>query len=209
MAKPSSKLDWTVGNPDIATTTVEPDPSKKQTGWAVDERPGRQYFNWLFWIIDQWIKYFNTIGVPEWDATTTYQVGSVVNNGAGVLFRSIQSANLNHAVTNGSWWVPATSGLNTVVVDPAVTPIYTLTSADIGRTFLVKSANGGVSFALLVQQNFSFTVKDRDGYFSTYPCTFTRAGSESFEGLAANFIAEANFGIYSPFCDGTDHYLGD
>jgi len=55
MAKPVSKPDWTVGNPDFGTVTVEPSAAKKETGWLVDERIPREFLNWLFFNITDWI----------------------------------------------------------------------------------------------------------------------------------------------------------
>lgn len=60
MAEPTEFLDWTVGNPDFGTITVEPSAGKKQAGWFPDERPPRETWNWTIWITDQWIKYFKT-----------------------------------------------------------------------------------------------------------------------------------------------------
>ena len=60
MAKPTSKPDWTVGNPSFGTVTVEPSAGKKQTGWTASERPPFQFMNWLFWNINDWIDYFET-----------------------------------------------------------------------------------------------------------------------------------------------------
>jgi hypothetical protein len=60
MAKPTSKPEWTVGNPDFATVTVEPSAAKKQSGWLPDERPPREFMNWLFNNMGEWIDYFET-----------------------------------------------------------------------------------------------------------------------------------------------------
>jgi hypothetical protein len=60
MAKPTSKPDWTVGNPSFGTVTVEPSAGKKLAGWAASERPPFQFMNWLFWIVNDWINYFET-----------------------------------------------------------------------------------------------------------------------------------------------------
>lgn len=61
MAKPSSKPDWTEGNPDAGTITVEPTAGKKLAGFLLDERPTRQLLNWLFFNITEWITYFETL----------------------------------------------------------------------------------------------------------------------------------------------------
>lgn len=61
MAKPASKPDWTITNPDQATISVEPTGSKKNIGWLADERPPHQFWNWLLLNITEWINYFETI----------------------------------------------------------------------------------------------------------------------------------------------------
>lgn len=61
MAKPASKPEWTVDNPNFGTVTVEPTAQKKQDGWLPDERPPRQFMNWLFFIINEWIDYFEQV----------------------------------------------------------------------------------------------------------------------------------------------------
>lgn len=54
MEKPIAKTSWTSGTPN---NRIEPGDSKKNTGFLVDERPGFQHFNWLIWILEQWINY--------------------------------------------------------------------------------------------------------------------------------------------------------
>lgn len=61
MAKPTGKPNWTVGNPDFGTITVEPSNAKKEAGWFPDERPPREFLNWLFFIIGSWIDYFEEV----------------------------------------------------------------------------------------------------------------------------------------------------
>lgn len=61
LPKPTAKSNWTVGNPDFVNTTVEPSVAKKQAGWAPDEKPPAEFFNWLFYITDQWVDYFESI----------------------------------------------------------------------------------------------------------------------------------------------------
>ena len=59
--KPTSKSDWTLGNPDFATVTVEPTAQKKEDGWFPDERPPREFMNYLFNIPGQWTDYFEAV----------------------------------------------------------------------------------------------------------------------------------------------------
>jgi hypothetical protein len=56
MAKPTEYLDWTDGD---AAKVTEPPTGKKLLGWTSAEKPPAQWFNWLFYIADQWIKYFD------------------------------------------------------------------------------------------------------------------------------------------------------
>lgn len=62
MAKPTSKPQWTEGNPSFGTITVEPSAGKKQTGWTAGERPPHQTFNWLFYNLGvEWLNYFESV----------------------------------------------------------------------------------------------------------------------------------------------------
>lgn len=60
MSKPSSHLDWTIGNPNFGTVTIEPTTGKKLTGWTPGEPPAGQHFNWILYNADQWDKYLET-----------------------------------------------------------------------------------------------------------------------------------------------------
>ena len=62
MAKPTSKPNWTLGNPSFGTVTIEPSAGKKQTGWTAGERPPHQTMNWLFYNIGtEWIDYLEGV----------------------------------------------------------------------------------------------------------------------------------------------------
>jgi len=78
--KPTDFPDWTDGDPSKA---VEPGGSKKAQGWVV-ESPPFQYMNWLFYNIDQWLKWLDE------------QVSTVLNAADGV------SADSTILVTTGN-----------------------------------------------------------------------------------------------------------
>ena len=62
LPKPTSKPDWTVGNPSFGTITIEPSAAKKLTGWQADEKPPHEFFNWLFFNVGtEWIDYLESI----------------------------------------------------------------------------------------------------------------------------------------------------
>lgn len=59
----------------------------------------------------------------------------------------------------------------------------------------------------VVATGFYFWVKDVTGVFGSFPVTFVRFGSELLENLAADYVAEANFGIWKVYTDGTNWKL--
>lgn len=58
MPKPTSKPSWMTGvtGPSVA----EPPSPKKSSGWNIGERPAREYFNWLFQNVSDWIDWFDS-----------------------------------------------------------------------------------------------------------------------------------------------------
>jgi hypothetical protein len=207
--KPTLQPKWTFTNPSQSTVSVEPDASKKITGWVPGEKPPAQQMNWLFQNLSDWVAHLNNVGILEWDAATTYQLGSFVSDLAGNFYVSISASNLNFVVTNTAKWRKITSGKNVVIVDPSSTPTITLTQADSGKTYIIRSSLGAVLFNLpTAVLNFSFSVKDGDGQFSTNACTLDPPGAVQVEGLAANYLLEADFGDWSFFCDGTNYFKG-
>lgn len=91
MPKPSSHLEWTVGNPDFATVTQEPTALKKQQGWFANEKPAREFMNWLFFKQDEWNKYFED-ELDNFNSAFQFVVGS----GSGM------TADLATAITNAA-----------------------------------------------------------------------------------------------------------
>jgi hypothetical protein len=90
LPKPSSKTLWTKTNP---TVRVEPSGSKKNTGWAPNERPPAEYFNWLEYIVNEWIEYLESVT----DSFIGYQSIYAAFVGTGGI---ATHADLNSAVTD-------------------------------------------------------------------------------------------------------------
>jgi len=53
----------------------------------------------------------------------------------------------------------------------------------------------------------NFIVKDIAGQFGSSGCTLHRFGTETFEGLAADYVINANFAAIRIFCDGTNWWI--
>jgi len=52
--KPASHIDWTDGAP---AKVVEPSAAKKLLGWTALERPPFEFMNFLFFRLDEWVKW--------------------------------------------------------------------------------------------------------------------------------------------------------
>ena len=81
MAKPSKlNLVWADGG-----VSVDPGPSKWDLGW-IAEIPPYQNFNYIFNKFSSALKNLNQWGILEWDALTTYLLGSRVMH-SGVIYK--------------------------------------------------------------------------------------------------------------------------
>lgn len=65
MNRPIEYPNWTDGDP---LKVVAPPGSFRLEGWDPGQAPPAQYMNWLFWLLNQWVMYFDTLtnaGVPD------------------------------------------------------------------------------------------------------------------------------------------------
>jgi hypothetical protein len=120
--------------------------------------PAIQEIDALFNLLTRQIRYLDQMSVPEWDAATTYFVGSLVQSD-GDLYISVVIDNLNFAVTNTAKWmlyksikvkdytsdiIMPTSDDSTIRVIassgsyPVLFLLPTPSSANIGRVLVVK-----------------------------------------------------------------------
>lgn len=88
LPKPSTHINWAVGNPDFSLRVVEPSNAKKQAAWLDDERPPAPFFNWLFNTLDEWAKYFESIT----DEQATVYDAIVGGGGAAQTHATLQAA---------------------------------------------------------------------------------------------------------------------
>jgi len=111
MAKPTSHLDWAVGNPNPSLNIIEPSSAKKISAWAADERPPYEFMNWLFFRQDEWNKYFES----QTDSFAgKYPV--VIGSGADATHATLQAA-VNDVALGTDLWVLVKEGeaLNTAI----------------------------------------------------------------------------------------------
>lgn len=66
--------------------------------------PAIQDVNALDYLITKQLAYLFQAGIPEWDATTTYYIGSYASNGAGTFYKSIVDNNIGNPLTDITKW---------------------------------------------------------------------------------------------------------
>lgn len=66
--------------------------------------PAIQDVNALDYLITKQLAYIFQAGVPEWDASTTYYIGSFVSNGTDAIYISIVDNNTNNALSDTTKW---------------------------------------------------------------------------------------------------------
>lgn len=168
--------------------------------------PAIEDMNALCFLFARQIAYVMQAGVPEYDAATTYYTGSFASDSFGSIYVSLVDDNTGNAFTDSTKW-KMFSG-SSVALNPATQSPYTLTSLVNRCFFNVTTVNGAMQITLPAAVNgYRFTVKDVSGYASTYNITIARAGSESIEGLAANYACKAPYGSWQFVCDGTNWWL--
>lgn len=184
-------------------------------GWAAavlaGNSPALEDMNSLCYLFSYQIANILQTGVPEWDNATPYFIGSVVNDGLGNLYISLTNSNSGNALTSVANWKLSSGGLALTAINPATQSPYAMSSADLGRCFLVNSALGAMTFNLpnpaSMPKSFSFKVKDIAGNFVNNPCTFHRFGTEFFANLAADYVTYASSGEYQISTDQVNWYI--
>ena len=122
--------------------------------------PAIEDMNALFWLLSYQIAYMMQEGIPEWDAGTTYYVGSLVNDGSGNIYKSLTNNNLNNAVS------PTSAFWGEIAPSPEVAGAYATTTIQTYQNdwFFYNYSNGAACIIQLpnpsiVGQGFGFWVK--------------------------------------------------
>lgn len=169
--------------------------------------PAIQDMNSLDFLITRQLAYLFERGVAEWDAATTYYTGSVASDSTGQIFVSLSDNNLNNALTDTSNWRLIT-GPNTVSINPATQSPYTLTAADRGKTFLVNTANGAMTFNLPAAfLNYQINIVDSAGSASINNITMVPQGGAAIQGTVGNYVIDYDNASTSFDSDGTNWFI--
>ena len=96
--------------------------------WQNNASPFMQDFNALFFLFTRQLEYLQQTGIPEWITTSTYQIGSLVNDGTGMIYKSVTNANVGNALTSAANWMPVISKTMKTIVN--VSEDYVVNNAD-------------------------------------------------------------------------------
>lgn len=168
------------------------------TGWtgAVvgNHSPQIEDLNSLCFLFAYQLAYLMERGVAEWDSATTYYVGDIVQS-AGVLYRCIQTANLNHAVTLAAWWGSVDGNVQTKNVDYSV-----LASDKLVIMGTAKAATLPSAAAVLGKE---FEIVNGDGT----AVTVATVSSQTISGSASPYALGEQYGYLKVRSDGSNYYI--
>lgn len=134
LPKPSTHIDWTDGS---LTKVTEPSAGKKLQGYIASERPPATEHNWLWYMLDQWAKYFESV-TDELTATLAV-FDAVVGSGPLATHATIQAAHDDVLTVPGSTIL--------VIEDQVLASTVNITKAEIEIQFKpnVTVSNGGAT----------------------------------------------------------------
>ena len=107
--KPSKRLDWC---PDADPAKIEePIAGKRLLGYVANEKPTFKHHNWIFYLIDQWFKYFEDTTDTN---TSIYNV--IIGTGDDATHATLQAAVNDVALGTDQWvLVQESQTINTAI----------------------------------------------------------------------------------------------
>lgn len=184
-------------------TTITPDIvqalSNYLTGWkgAVvgNNSPLLEDQNAIDYLFSYQLAYIFQAGIPEWNTSTIYFIGSFASDGAGSAYRSVTNTNTGNALSDASNWIkvfgPAT--LRTPSVDYTVLISDGLIEATGTHTITMPDAtkNSGVEYI----------IKKPDSGTTT---TISFSGGQTADGASTLSLPE-QYGFYRLMSNGTTY----
>ena len=178
------------------------------TGWEAavvgGNSPTIEDFNAYCYFVSRQLGYLMQAGIPEFDASTTYFIGSLCSDGAGNVYVSKTDYNIGNALgLNANWRmfnVPAAavfSGGGTYTPVPG--QVYIIDDAS-GATFNLPNPGNSTGMAFHIQ-----TIQSAPPSVSI---VLNRYGTEKINNIAANFtVARLPFHRISVQCDGINWWV--
>lgn len=153
--------------------------------------------NAIYYLYAYQLAYLFQTGVPEWNTSTVYYIGSVVNNGTNTLYVSLTDNNTGNALSSASNWQVLGSNFTTKTAN------YTAALAD---QYVRGNTTGGAFTVTLPAVATSKGMNLRVKNVGTIAAGFNL----TIAGNAAELIDDANTQVLAPlqtmtlFCNGTN-----
>lgn len=191
--------------------TTDPDTiqalSQYLGGWfdavLAGNSPAIEDMNALFYLYAYQLAYIMQAGVPEWNTSTVYYIGSFASDGAGNFYVSLTNDNTGNALTDETNWKNFNGSIKIPVLGDY--PI-TLTNANNNNiievdTSLAFTVGAGITLPAAVD-GLKFTIKDIGGQAGTSAkkIIVTPNGSNTIEGLNVAYNCESNYGSWTFLC---------
>lgn len=174
-------------------------------GWfaAIEgsSNPAIEDMNAMGFVLSYLISYIYQAGVAEWDSGTTYYMGSLAQDGGGNLYVSIADGNINHPLSNPTYWsLPGNTSRT-------LTASTTLLTTD--NVVLSNSTAGNLTMTLpaisSTPSGKKITMKDiGTGGFAT---TVTGSGSDMIDGAQPYGSPLLGFDSLTVFNNGSAWYV--
>lgn len=166
--------------------------------------PAIQDLNAYMYVLSYQVAYGFEMGIPEWDASTVYYTGSLVNSG-GIIYISLTDANQNNALTTSSWAAFTATNL----VNQVAGSTYVMASSDNGKTFLVNVASANQTFTLPAPVlNYKVRFKDSGSASATKNVIINQHAAETIDG-ATSITMTFPYGWVELTSDGTNWFVTD
>lgn len=155
-------------------TTTDPDTIQALANWLTGwlgaviggNSPTIEDMNAMCYVFAYQIAYLMQTGVPEWETSTIYFIGNVVNDGSGGLYISRTDSNTGNALTSTTNWqkIAGTNTVQTKSADYTMLPSDTIVLASgthtitmpnatvcTGSEFIVKKTDSGTTTSIAFQ----------------------------------------------------------
>jgi hypothetical protein len=174
-------------------------------GWfsAVDgeNSPCIEDMNALCFLYAYQLAYIMQAGIPEWDAGTTYYLGSLVNDpaGTGIIYRSLTNTNLNNALTSPTNWAvqSGASGFTTVT---------TSTTIAAGTAYLRSNSTAGnltQTLPAIASTPVGTTIRIKDVGTGGFSTTLVANGTDTIDGSVTYSSVLNGYDSVTVYCTGT------
>lgn len=177
--------------------------------------PAIEDMNALCYLFAYQLAYLMQEGIPEWEAGTTYFIGSMAQDGTGQVYTSIADNNLNNALTDTTKWKiswGATTGIQNQIGGINFTTIKvtntnrTLDTTTTDMIVLVTTSSATSTLTLPTPTNGrTLIIKDIGGNAQVNNITLTPA-SGTIDGLSSYVINQA-FASIMLTSDGTNWFI--